>query len=390
ASRVHYAVAAVLAFSTVGLLFVFARFSFGYFAGFYLYTMVLGFIWLSCFTRYDYDHKLAGVSAAISMLLFLLPALLINAPIKQLYALPEQAFERLLRSILVLAVLTIGVASTYNFKIISVDHIYDFRAELSFPTILRYSIGIVSNVLLPFAFAAYLTLNHRWWAGVTLLLLLLFYPVTLTKFAFFAPVWIVTLLILSKIVECRLVTILPLLLTALIGVVSISTYPSNEALKYFNTINIRMLATPSSAMDIYNDFFANHPLTYFCQISFLKALPNCPYQEPLSVVMEKAYGFGKLNASLFATEGIASVGLYFAPLAALACGLVIGIANRLSAGLPPRFVLVSGALLPQALVNVPFTTVLLTHGAVLLFLLWYITPRATSASAAARGEFETE
>src|SRR4051812_33278558 len=135
ASRVHYAVAAVLAFSTVGLLFVFARFSFGYFAGFYLYTMVLGFIWLSCFTRYNYDHKLAGVSAAISMLLFLLPALLINAPIKQLYALPEQAFERLLRSILVLAVLTIGVASTYNFTIISVDHIYDLRAELSFPTI---------------------------------------------------------------------------------------------------------------------------------------------------------------------------------------------------------------------------------------------------------------
>jgi hypothetical protein len=26
------------------------------------------------------------------------------------------------------------------------------------------------------------------------------------------------------------------------------------------------------------------------------------------------------------------------------------------------------------IVNVPFTTVLLTHGAILLFLLWYITP----------------
>src|SRR5437870_3163804 len=47
ANRLYYAAAAILAFSTVALLFVFARFSFGYFVGFYLYTMVLCFIWLS-------------------------------------------------------------------------------------------------------------------------------------------------------------------------------------------------------------------------------------------------------------------------------------------------------------------------------------------------------
>ncbi len=103
---------------------------------------------------------------------------------------------------------------------------------------------------------------------------------------------------------------------------------------------------------------------------------SCPYQEPLSVVMEKTYQLGNLNASLFATEGIASVGLYFAPLAALVCGLVMAIGNRASAGLPPRFVLISSALLPQTFLNVPFTTALLTHGAGFLFLLWYVMPRA--------------
>ena len=39
------------------------------------------------------------------------------------------------------------------------------------------------------------------------------------------------------------------------------------------------------------------------------------------------------------------------------------------------FVLISAALLPQTFLNVPFTTSLLTHGAGLLFLLWYIMPR---------------
>jgi hypothetical protein len=102
----------------------------------------------------------------------------------------------------------------------------------------------------------------------------------------------------------------------------------------------------------------------------------CAYAEPLSLVMREAYGLGNLNASLFATEGIASVGPYWAPVSAFACGLVVALGNRLSAGLPSRFVLISAGILPLIFQNVPFSTVLLTHGLLLLFALWYITPRA--------------
>ena len=133
---------------------------------------------------------------------------------------------------------------------------------------------------------------------------------------------------------------------------------------------------PSNAMDIYNDFFSRHDPTYFCQISILKRIMSCPYQEPLWTLMEKAYNLGNLNASLFATEGVASVGLLFAPVATFVCGLVIALGNRLSAGLPPRFILLSGAVLLPILLNVPLSIVLNTHGAAILFLLWYITPRA--------------
>ncbi len=121
-------------------------------------------------------------------------------------------------------------------------------------------------------------------------------------------------------------------------------------------------------------FFASHPLTWFCQISVLKPLTHCPYQDPLAVVMQNTYGFGNLNASLFATEGVASVGIYLAPLAALVSGLVLALGNRASAGLPPRFVLMSAGVLPQVLLNVPLSVAMLTHGTVILFLLWYVTP----------------
>ena len=91
--------------------------------------------------------------------------------------------------------------------------------------------------------------------------------------------------------------------------------------------------------------------------------------------MEKAYHLGNLNASLFATEGVASVGLLLAPIATFGAGLVMALGNRLSAGLPPRFVLLSSAVLLPILLNIPLSIVLNTHGAAILFLLWYVTPR---------------
>src|SRR5258705_7468524 len=103
---------------------------------------------------------------------------------------------------------------------------------------------------------------------------------------------------------------------------------------------------------------------------------TCPYQEQLSLAMAKAYELGNYNASLFATEGIASLGPLFAPVSVFACGLLIALANRLSSGVPPRLVLISGAVMPQIMLNVPLTTALLSHGGAMLFLLWYLAPRA--------------
>ncbi len=64
---------------------------------------------------------------------------------------------------------------------------------------------------------------------------------------------------------------------------------------------------------------------------------------------------GNLNGSLFATEGIASVGPIFAPLSALACGLILSIGNSVSAHLPKRLVATSAGVAMQVLVNVPLS-----------------------------------
>ena len=373
-SRWSTGVGVVAAFALVSVIFVFARFSFGYFVGFYFYTMILGFLWLSCFTKLHYDFEFAALSAATSAIAFLFPALLITSPIPQVYAMSERALGHLLTFILTLAAVTIAIGAIYNFRLVGLDNIYDFRNDLRFPTIINYLTGITISTLLPFAFACFVALKNRWRSAAVLLLLLLFYPITLSKITFFAPVWLLTFLLLSKIFEARITVVLSLLLPVLLGVILVVLF-KEQAIKYYEVVNFRMIIVPSSAMDVYNDFFSRHDLTHFCQIRILKPIMDCPYDDQLSVVLEKAYRLGNFNASLFATEGIASVGLLWAPIAAFACGVAFALSNCASAGLPPRFILISGAVLSQYFLNVPLTTVLLTHGAALLFLLWYVTPR---------------
>jgi hypothetical protein len=379
----HHLVAALLivtSFSIVAILFTFAPFSFGYFLGFHFYTMILGYLWLIEFSKLSYNHSLALVSAFLSALAFLAPALFITSPISQRFALSARAFEVLLSLIMILAAAVVAVGAVYNFKLVDLSDIYKFRAGLEFPALLRYSIGMTAGAALPFAFASFVERGNPWRAGIALLLILLLYPITLTKLTLFMPCWLLFLLLLSKFTETRTSVILSLLLPTLVGVGWMlanrsGSVPSTLMQYYVGTVNSRMIAMPSVALEVYNNFFSTHDLTHFCQINVLKPFVRCPYSEQLSIIMDKAYTYGAFNASLFATEGIASVGLALAPLSALLCGLVIAVSNRLSSGLPQRFVLLSGGVLPQIFLNVPFSTTLLSHGALVLFLLWYITPR---------------
>jgi hypothetical protein len=373
--------AAVALFMPVLLLFTFARFSFGYFSGFYFFSMIAGYLWISFFSDYTYGHRTALLSAAASAVVFLLPALFITSPIRQIGTMSPRTFDRLLSLIFLLCLITIVVSASYNFKFVSPSEVSGVRAD-PFPAILNYLIPITSSSLLPFLFAGFLARKNLWRAGAVLVLLFFYYPVSLSKVTLFAPAWLVLMALLARIFGAKLAVILSLLIPTMIGVALIFLFygdkmPADVAIPYFQIVNFRILAVPSMAMDVYNDFFANHPHTYFCQIRILKPFVDCPYQEPLSIVMRNNYPFGgNFNASLFATEGIASVGVWLAPVTVFVGGLVIALGNRLSAGLPPSFVLVSGAILTHILLNVPLLTVLVTHGAGLLFLLWYITPRA--------------
>ncbi|WP_338318620.1 hypothetical protein [Bradyrhizobium ottawaense] len=382
------AIAVVAAYSLVSALFAFSEFSFGYFIGFPFFSMVAGYLWLNCFSDFPYDHRIAGISACASIVALLVPALFLKSPLEQRWTLSHAAFDHILDAILLLSGMTLVAGAAYNFdvaqllRLISLDaDIYLARDALKFPKPVDYLLGITASTLLPFAFACFVERHRAARAAAALGLLFLFYPITLSKVALFSAGWIGLTALSARFIEARLVAILSLLCPVAIGVLltvlsHLGVLQRPLAVSYFALINFRMMTFPSLAMDYYNEFFSKNELTLYCQISVLKALPSCPYHEPLGIVIFNAFGIGGyFNASLFATEGIASVGPWFAPLAAFAGGLVLAAGNRVSAGLPPRVVLTSAALLPQIFLNVPFTVALATHGVLVLFLLWYITPR---------------
>ncbi|WP_439369436.1 hypothetical protein [Bradyrhizobium sp. DASA03120] len=371
--NVYQASLGIALLSLTSIFFTVAEFSFGYFVCFYLYTMVIGYVWLSFFTKFDYDVSLARFSATASLLALVVPALLIGSPVPQICAIPDNIFRKLPTAILILSAATIVFGATYGFRIVALADIYKFQSEIAYPSWMNYLIGVTSTVLLPFSFACCFLRREKVRATFCLLLSVLFYPITLNKLTLFTPIWLLLMAASVKFFSERTAAILSLLIPVSAGIILMLLFGASM-IPFFGTVNFRMLAIPSSAMDIYNDFFAQHSLTYFCQISILK-FSDCAYQSQLGVVMADRYHLGNINASLLATEGIASVGLQFAPVTAFICGLVISFGNRVSAGLPPSFILISSSILPQVFLNVPLSTILLTYGAALLFVLWYVTPR---------------
>ena len=372
--RLQYAIASLAALALISPIFVFSRITFGHFCGVYLFTMIAGYLWLNAFSKFQYDHLVAAVSAIVSCAAFLLPSMLITSPIGRPGKLSERSFERVLSAIVLLSLAISVVAAFYGFRLVGISEIYKYRGELQLPTLLNYAVASTTSVLLPFAFASYALRDRYWMSAAVLGIALSFYPSTLTKMALLAPAWMIFITLLSRF-SARATPILSLCLPILAGIILI-LWIGEPMRPYFNVVNWRMVIVPSQAMDVYHEYFARHDLTHFCQIRLLKPFIPCALELPLSVEMQNNYALGNFNASLFATEGIASVGAWLAPAVAFVCGLIVALGNRVSAGLSPRFVLISAAVMPQVMMNTPLSTTILTHGLWILFLLWFVTPRS--------------
>ncbi|MEH2484105.1 hypothetical protein [Bradyrhizobium sp. AZCC 2230] len=135
----------------------------------------------------------------------------------------------------------------------------------------------MQSALLPFAFACFVDRGRVVPAIAALVLLGAFYPATLSKFAAFAPLWLLFLLILQRFSKPENAVILSVLLPLLVGLASLPVESGlhHEVYRVFGLINFRMFGITSISMEVYNAFFFNHEPTHFCQIGFVRSLIGC-------------------------------------------------------------------------------------------------------------------
>lgn len=347
---------------------------FGFSASFYLLSVTAGYLWLSYFTPLRYDHSAARLFAIASWVAFAVPSLLITQTPTIRGALAPHHMHLLCSWTVVLSAGIAALGYSSGFHIVGFVEGESLRGTLSFPTWLRYGMTISTGAVLPFCYAWFFTQKRYLLAVTALVVALSYYPIALNKTALLTPFWLIFITVLLKLTSCRTAVILSLLVPMLLGLASQALNQSSSHDLIFRVINFRMLAIPSSAIDHYNHFFSTHSLTNFCQITFIGKLFDCALPDQLGTILAHEYATGNYNASLLATEGIASVGPYFAPLSALLCGILVAAGNYVSSRLDPSFVFLSAGALLQGLMNVPLSTILLTHGGGLLLLLWALTP----------------
>jgi hypothetical protein len=200
--------------------FHFAQFSFGYFAGFYFFTMMAGYFWLNAFSVLVYDHTVALISAIGSVVLFLMPCLLIRAPASQPFALSHRAFDLLPDALLCLSTVVLVACSLNGFHFVGFEKMGQYRGELTHSPAIEYAIGNVNGALIPFAFAC-LFARRRWFMlSLLVVVSLSYYPVTLTKISLFAAPFLIFVAFASTRFEARTCVILSLCFPLAVGLMA--------------------------------------------------------------------------------------------------------------------------------------------------------------------------
>src|SRR6201999_1588725 len=100
-----------------------------------------GFVWMTYFSEFDYDHQRARWSAVASLLCLLLPLLFQVAPLRRRPALSQRAMNRLLLGLLALAAAALAWGASYGFAFVSTQEADQLRSAFPRPAALNYVYG---------------------------------------------------------------------------------------------------------------------------------------------------------------------------------------------------------------------------------------------------------
>ncbi|MCC7003010.1 MAG: hypothetical protein IT357_12710 [Gemmatimonadaceae bacterium] len=169
------------------------------------------------------------------------------------------------------------------------------------------------------------------------------------------------------------------LLVALAPAADLAGFPLIGAGLTFVVV-FRTLAIPGLATTQYAGFFADHPHTLGSHVTGLSSLVDYPYHTTLDYLVGQFY-YGQvnmgLNASTWASDGLAAFGLPGVLLATFLCASLFWLIDSAADGLDIQFTVVALAYGIVNFSNVPLFTNLVTGGIALMVLVFTLWPRPT-------------
>jgi hypothetical protein len=336
----------------------------------------------------SYSYILNGCLFTALALLVAVPKIFVMKPIEPKF----QISDARLLPVITAAYVTILGLFFYTYRDIlnfaSIDTIYDQRSLFALTEvniILLYVLGWLSTVLNPYFIIYGLFDRTRIWmlplglAGqIMIFMAFAGKSFLLALFIYFWFFWFLQKN--NRLLATRVSYVYLLFVIASFA----SVYFSDGAMEgvWGNVsalIFMRGLALPGALTGVYAEFFSFSPLTYFSQMNIVNRFVEYPYSEALGKVIGRYLSGGSegmnANASMWATDGLSSIG----PLGIIVVGLIISILLIFANRLVPHAKLPFAAMLSTTFImNIGesgfFTNMITGGGFILVFLVAFGAP----------------
>lgn len=246
-----------------------------------------------------------------------------------------------------------------------------------------YIIGFLQNAASPLFVAIGIFTRNRFYLFIGIALAILVYSIFGAKIAIAQVIMTIIFGLIVRHynrvdINFALFGLVGLLLIVLITLMLTSFAPHGFALELAAVIFMRSFAIQGAMTGVYLDFFSTNPLTWYSHVNIVNQLITYPYDAPLGFIIGNTLGGSwnfNANASFWATDGIAALGLFGIPLIAFIVGVFLLFTKLfITKDLAP---IAATASIPfiMALGNASFFTNLITGGGILLFVLLRLVSR---------------
>lgn len=268
-----------------------------------------------------------------------------------------------------------GVMSLAGF-----DEIYIQRENASvgeagalFGYLILWQTYAISPLLIGAAFYS----NRKIYLIPPIIALLVIYMITAAKITIFIYATIFALYVLirwgalQKPSMLMLIGIAPLTIASLIFLLMGSQLEGTLMIGV-SAIIMRGIAVQGMLTNLYAEFFASNPYTYYSHLNIISKIIEYPYSGPLGTELSfylTGHGHAGANASFWATDGIAAGGSIGVVFIGLVVGFIFVAMNAFTRRADTAFVALVMTPFVMALANVSIFTALLSGGGIFVFLL---------------------